>query len=541
MSSTRGNIAVVGCGYWGKNLVRNFHQIGALRWVCDVSAEATREASEQYQVQTSLTLEPVLSDPEVEGVVIAAPAVEHYNLTMRCLDAGKHVFVEKPLSLHLDEARQLVTEAHNRNRILMVGHILQYHPAILKLKDLIRNGELGQIKYIYSSRLNLGKLRTEENILWSFAPHDISAILFLLDEMPVRVTSQGGTYLDSQIADTTMTTCEFKSGVNAHIFVSWLHPFKEQKLCIVGGKKMAVFDDLEPLRKLVLYSHRIDWVERVPVAHKDGGQAIEIPSEEPLRRECEHFLECMRLGHNSRTDGTNGLRVLEVLEACGRSLSQRGQPVDVQVPQPAYFAHPTAVIDPGCEIGRGTKVWHFSHVMSDSTIGHHCNLGQNVVVSPSCKIGNNVKIQNNVSIYTGVELEDYVFCGPSMVFTNVVNPRSHITRRNEYRRTLVKEGATIGANSTILCGITLGRYCFIGAGSVVTRDVPDYALMLGVPARQVGWMCNCGIRLTNTSQSQCPACGRQYEVRNGVAAEVTEQNAPAVREDAHAVFMTAVE
>ncbi|HYK90840.1 MAG TPA: Gfo/Idh/MocA family oxidoreductase, partial [Acidobacteriota bacterium] len=315
MVSTRANVAVVGCGYWGKNLVRNFHQLGALRWVCDVSAEAANEAREQYDVLTSLNLDEVLADPEVEGVVVAAPAAEHYNLATRCLDAGKHVFVEKPLALHLDEARQLVAAAHNRSRLLMVGHILQYHPAILKLKELISEGELGQIKYIYSSRLNLGKLRTEENILWSFAPHDISAILFLLDEMPVRVASQGGTYLDSQVADTTMTTCEFKSGVSAHIFVSWLHPFKEQKLCIVGGKKMAVFDDTEPERKLVLYSHRIDWVGRVPVAHKDGGKAVPLPQEEPLRRECEHFLECMRLGDNPRTDGANGLRVLEVLEA----------------------------------------------------------------------------------------------------------------------------------------------------------------------------------------------------------------------------------
>jgi UDP-2-acetamido-3-amino-2,3-dideoxy-glucuronate N-acetyltransferase len=523
MFSVRANVAVVGCGYWGKNLVRNFHQLGALRWVCDVSADAANEAREQYNVPTSLNLDEVLADPEVEGVVVAAPAAEHYNLATRCLGAGKHVFVEKPLALHLDEARQLVAAARNRSRLLMVGHILQYHPAILKLKELISEGELGKIKYIYSSRLNLGKLRTEENILWSFAPHDISAILFLLDEMPVRVASQGGTYLDSQVADTTMTTCEFKSGVNAHIFVSWLHPFKEQKLCIVGGKKMAVFDDTEPERKLVLYSHRIDWVGRVPVAHKDGGQAVPLPQDEPLRRECEHFLECMRLGHNPRTDGANGLRVLEVLEACGRSLSQKGHPVEVQIAQPGYFAHPTTVIDPGCEIGPGTKIWHFSHIMSGSTIGARCNLGQNVVVSPECKIGNNVKIQNNVSIYTGVELEDNVFCGPSMVFTNVVNPRSHVIRRNEYKRTLVKEGASIGANSTIVCGITLGRYSFIGAGAVVTRDVPDYALMTGVPARQSGWMCNCGIRLTKTSQPKCQACGRQYAITNGVATDITEQ------------------
>ena len=523
MTSREANIAVVGCGYWGRNLVRNFHQLGALRWVCDVSAKAASEAGGQYDVQTSLDMKQILADPAVEGVVIAAPASEHYNLAMRCLRAGKHVFVEKPLALHLDEAQQLVEEAQRLTRILMVGHILQYHPAILKLKDLIQGGELGKIKYIYSSRLNLGKLRTEENILWSFAPHDISAIIYLLDEMPVRVASQGGTYLDSRIVDTTMTTCEFKSGVNVHIFVSWLHPFKEQKLAIVGGKKMAVFDDTVPEKKLILYSHRIDWLGRVPVAHKDGGQVVPLPADEPLRRECEHFLECVRTGRSPRTDGENGVRVLQILEACGRSLSQKGQPVDVHLAQPEYFAHPTAIIDPGCEIGPGTKIWHFTHIMSGSRIGAGCNLGQNVVVSPECKIGNNVKIQNNVSIYTGVELEDNVFCGPSMVFTNVVNPRSHIVRRHEFRKTLVKEGASVGANATIVCGVTLGRYSFVGAGATVTRDVPDYALVVGVPARQTGWICYCGVRLPNSTAAPiCPACGRQYMIKNGVATETAD-------------------
>ncbi len=527
MVASVANVAVVGCGYWGKNVVRNFYELGALRWVCDVRETVLEDVRGKYQVRTSPDLEPILADAEVDGIAIAAPAADHHRLAMRCLVAGKHVLVEKPLALRLDEGRQLVAAARERKRILMVGHILQYHPAILRLRQLIRDGELGRIKYIYSSRLNLGKLRTEENILWSFAPHDISAILFLLEEMPVRVASQGGTYLDSQIVDTTLTTCEFNSGVNAHIFVSWLHPFKEQKLAIVGGKKMAVFDDMEPERKLVLYSHRIDWVGRVPVAHKDGGQVVPLSAEEPLRRECEHFLECMRFGQAPRTDGENGLQVLKVLEACGRSLSQKGQPVEVQQPEPAYFAHPTAVIDPGCEIGPGTKIWHFSHIMSGSKIGSCCNLGQNVVVSPECKIGNNVKIQNNVSIYTGVELEDNVFCGPSMVFTNVVNPRSHIVRRHEYKRTLVKVGASIGANATVVCGITLGRYSFVGAGAVVTHDVPDYALMMGVPARQAGWMCYCGIRLPDNAETPtCSTCGRQYSVLNGIATDITSEPKP---------------
>jgi UDP-2-acetamido-3-amino-2,3-dideoxy-glucuronate N-acetyltransferase len=519
---SKANIAVVGCGYWGKNIVRNFHELGALRWVCDVREDAVRQAGATYHVLATTDLGEVIADAEVEGVAIAAPAAEHYTLAKQCLLAGKHVFVEKPLALHLEDGRKLVEMASSRNRILMVGHILQYHPAILKLKELISKGELGRIRYIYSSRLNLGKLRTEENILWSFAPHDISAILFLLDESPVRIASKGGTYLDPGVADTTMTTCEFQSGVNAHIFVSWLHPFKEQKLAIVGGRKMAVFDDTEPERKLVLYSHRIDWVDRVPVAHKGEGEVVSLPKEEPLRREIEHFLDCMRSGRTPRTNGENGMQVLEVLEACGRSLSQQGVPVNVQLAEPKYFAHSTAVIDDGCEIGLGTKIWHFSHVMSGSKIGANYNLGQNVVVSPECKIGNNVKIQNNVSIYTGVELEDNVFCGPSMVFTNIVNPRSHVIRRHEYRRTLVRQGASIGANATVVCGITLGRYSFVGAGAVVTRDVPDYALMVGVPAKRSGWMCHCGTRLCDaTAHTKCTACGREYLIEGGAATDIT--------------------
>ena len=178
---------------------------------------------------------------------------------------------------------------------------------------------------------------------------------------------------------------------------------------------------------------------------------------------------------------------------------------------PDYFAHQSSFIDPGAEIGAGTKVWHFCHVMPGAVIGERCSLGQNVVVMPGTRIGNNVKIQNNVSIYEGVTLEDDVFCGPSCVFTNVLNPRSHISRKHEYRPTLVRRGATIGANATVVCGTTLGRYAFIGAGAVVTADVPDFALMLGVPARRVGWMCQCGERLPDRNPEQCKVCGTRYK------------------------------
>ncbi len=185
------------------------------------------------------------------------------------------------------------------------------------------------------------------------------------------------------------------------------------------------------------------------------------------------------------------------------------------VPRPGVFVHSSSFVDDPCEIGEGTKIWHFSHVMKDCRIGRNCNLGQNVMVSPGVTIGNNVKIQNNVSVYTGCMLEDDVFCGPSMVFTNVINPRSHVERKSEYKKTLVKRGASLGANSTIICGITIGAYAFIGAGSVVSRDVPDYALVFGSPAKLRGWVCACGIKIefgakSPEAKAQCPACGVQY-------------------------------
>jgi UDP-2-acetamido-3-amino-2,3-dideoxy-glucuronate N-acetyltransferase len=522
-------VAVVGSGYWGKNLVRNFHQLGALEYVCDEKQEALTDAKAKYGVKTTRDFDQILHDRNIDGVVIAVPAAQHYEMVKKCLMHEKDVFVEKPLALHAAEGKELAKIARERKRILMVGHILQYHPAMLELKRLIQEGELGKIQYIYSSRLNLGKLRTVENILWSFAPHDISAILFLLGELPHRVSSHGGTYLNSHIFDTTLTTCDFKGGIKAHIFVSWLHPFKEQKFAVVGDKKMAVFDDMEKNRKLVLYTHRIDWVDRMPVAHKDNGFVVPVADEEPLRRECEHFLECMQSRNVARTDGQSAVQVLEVLEACEQSLKVNGTPVelaDTPIRVPAYYSHPTAVIDDDCEIGRGTKIWHFSHVMPGSSLGANCNVGQNVVISAGVRIGSNVKIQNNVSVYTGVELEDDVFCGPSMVFTNVINPRSHIVRKNEYKRTLIKKGASIGANATIVCGITLGRYSFVGAGSVVTRDVPDYALVLGVPAVQVGWVCYCGVRLTPAgSDAECCACGRHYTIENGACTESISESA----------------
>src|SRR5215469_9134676 len=369
----RVRVAVVGAGYWGKNLVRNFHALGALATVCDSNEATLRRIRQEYGVATTEHYQALLEDEGTDAVVVATPAAQHYTLVRQALEAGKHVFVEKPLALRWIEGKELVELARKRNLILMVGHILEYHPAIAELSRLIQEGHLGKIQYIHSSRLNLGKLRTEENILWSFAPHDISVILNLLGEAPFRCTAQGGSYLNPPIVDTTLSTLEFASGVKAHMFVSWLHPFKEQKLCVIGSQKMAVFDDLEPEKKLIVYAHRINWLERKPVAERDGGQVIAVSNEEPLRNECQHFLDCVRTGSRPRTDGETALRVLEVLDACERSLRDVGAPVAVIEEAPHYFAHPTAVIDSSCEIGEGTRIWHFSHAMPRTRIGKHCN------------------------------------------------------------------------------------------------------------------------------------------------------------------------
>jgi UDP-2-acetamido-3-amino-2,3-dideoxy-glucuronate N-acetyltransferase len=412
----------------------------------------------------------------------------------------------------VEEGAELVELARRHARILMVGHLLLYHPAIVELRRMVEVGDFGRVEYISSSRLNLGKLRTEEDILWSFAPHDIAAILHLLGEEPASIAAQGASYLNHPISDVTLTILGFKSGVKANIFVSWLHPFKEQKLVIVGNQKMAVFDDTQTENKLVVYPHKIEWVNRMPVAHRAEGQVVPLPKHEPLQIECSHFLECVRDRRRPLTDGENGLHVLKVLHAAGQSVRNHGQPMTLQAP-PArkFFVHPSAYVDSPSEIGDGTKIWHFSHVMPNCSIGANCNLGQNVNIAPKVRIGNNVKIQNNVSVYSGVELEDDVFCGPSMVFTNVINPRSHVNRKSEYQRTLVKRGASLGANSTILCGTTIGEFAFVGAGAVVTHDVPAYALMVGVPARQVGWMCECGVRLPDSeSLLSCADCGKRF-------------------------------
>jgi len=321
-------VALVGCGYWGKNLARNLHQMGHLVAVCDPSAKVLKEVKGAYRgVKTTRDYGNLLEDPKVKAVAVAAPAALHYDLARKALMAGKDVFVEKPLALRVPQAEELVELARARKRILMVGHILEYHPAIRKLKEFADAGELGEIHYVYSNRLNLGKVRQEENILWSFAPHDISVILLLVGAMPEWASTSGQHYLQHDVADVTMTCLAFPGKARAHIFVSWLHPFKEQKLVVVGSRKMAVFDDVIKEGKLKIFDKGIEWKDGQPVTRQTAESTLFFPEVEPLREELAHFVDCVRSRKSPRTDGSNGLRVLRVLDACQRSIAGNGQPV----------------------------------------------------------------------------------------------------------------------------------------------------------------------------------------------------------------------
>jgi UDP-2-acetamido-3-amino-2,3-dideoxy-glucuronate N-acetyltransferase len=510
-------VAVVGNGYWGKNLVRNFYELGALGKVCDNTPSLLAAAKAKYpSIECCSQYSDLLQDDSIRGVVIAAPATSHFSMAKSALLAGKDVFVEKPLALTVIEGKELVELAEKNGRVLMVGHILQYHPAIRKLKELVSRGTLGRVEYVYSNRLNIGKIRAEENILWSFAPHDVSVLLSLLGEEPQSVSCEGGAYLTQNVADVTLSQFQFANGVRAHVFVSWLHPFKEQRLVVVGSEQMAVFDDTAN-HKLLLYPHRVEWKDRIPTAVKAEAVHVPVDVQEPLRNECQEFLDCIESRRRPLTDGPEGLRVLKVLEACQVSIAaHKAVNLDTaaQTAKPAYFVHPSATVDQPCEIGAGTKIWHYSHVLSGAKIGQRCIIGQNCQVAGGAVVGNNVKIQNNVSIYAGAEIEDDVFLGPSCVLTNVTNPRSQVNRHSLYEKTVFHRGTTVGANATIVCGIELGRYSFIGAGAVVAKSVPDYALMVGNPARQVGLMSRHGHRLIEPDADGvmiCPESGYHYK------------------------------
>ncbi len=518
---------MIGAGRWGKNIARNFYELGVLHTICDPNENLLDDYKKQYpDIQTTASYQSILDNPTLTQVVIAAPAGLHYILAKQALEAGKDVFVEKPLCLDLHEAEELIQLAEKGQQILMVGHILQYHPCVKRLQELIGSGELGQLQYIVSNRLNLGAIRTEENALWDLAPHDISVVLSLCNQLlPEKVKCLGGAFVSPGIADTALTTMRFEGNLRAHIYVSWLNPYKEQKLVVVGSNGMLVFDDTRPWEeKLLLFRNHLTWRDdQTPdVSHRDA-EKIHVEPKEPLKEECRHFLKCCEERIEPQTDGKEGLRVLKVLQAAQASLNVDGMaknPRDKHLLKssktPHYSVHPTVVIDSNVVIGNGSTILQFSHLMEGCKIGEETEIGQNVSLSPNVVLGNRVTVQNQVNIESGITCEDHVFLGHGVVFTNVKNPRGKAVAQ----KTLIKEGATICTNSSIQTGLEIGEHSFIEAGAVVTQNVKPYALIESMTGRQAGWVSRNGKKLDlplqapsgETLTATCPATEEIYHL-----------------------------
>lgn len=329
MSERPVTVGVVGLGYWGPNLARNFDRLpqAELRWICD-GAEASRERWGQVfpDARVSSDLDELLADPDLDAVVIATPVPTHATLAVKVLEAGKHCFVEKPLAQSVAEAEQAVAAARDAGRVLMVGHLLEYHPGLETLKAIADSGELGDIHYIYGNRLNLGKLRAEENALWSLGAHDVSVVLRLAGgEEPIELSATGECYMQEGIEDVVFAYMRFPSGLAAHLHLSWLDPHKERRFTVVGSKKMATFDDMELERKLTIYDKGFDqdassYGEYITRSGDISNPSI--PNDEPLRIECAHFVDSIRSGQPPRSNGVSGLRVVRVLEALQQSLDE---------------------------------------------------------------------------------------------------------------------------------------------------------------------------------------------------------------------------
>ena len=328
-------VGVVGLGYWGPNLARNFDALpGAeLAWICDASEEArTRWAARLPGARVAADIEELLADPELDAVAVATHVPTHAAVAERVLEAGKHCFVEKPLAQSVTEAERVVDAAQDAGRVLMVGHLLEYHPGVQKLLELVSSGELGDVRYIYSNRLNLGKLRADENALWSLGAHDVSVVLALADEEPYECRAVGESYMRDQVEDVVFCYLRFPSGLAAHLHLSWLDPHKERRFTVVGSKRMATFDDMALERKVEVYDKGFDedfssYGEYI--ARSGDIHSPRVSNEEPLRIECTHFIERIRDGRPPRSDGESGLRVVRVLEALQRSLEESSRAATV--------------------------------------------------------------------------------------------------------------------------------------------------------------------------------------------------------------------
>uniref|UniRef100_A0A7S0ZGF9 Gfo/Idh/MocA-like oxidoreductase N-terminal domain-containing protein n=1 Tax=Timspurckia oligopyrenoides TaxID=708627 RepID=A0A7S0ZGF9_9RHOD len=561
-------VGVIGCGKWGQNHVRALHEMNLLSAVSDLNSSTLSELNSRFnlaQSGVSISSDPyaniMQNSADTHAVIIASPTNTHAQLAKECLLAGKHVFVEKPISMDSKEVRELMRLAAERQLVLMTGHIVLFDRAFERMLRLIENGLIGVPRYISATRLSLGTFRNDADVLWTLAPHDIAMIDAVLARFSQRgsavvhncemhVTAASGSCVFSESrsdAGTITLRCGTRFGeVHALVSVSWLHAAKERKFIVHGEHGSLEYDALNPDQSQALRHHRHHVAYNSEAKSVQVSRSVSNESGNPfshdqtasekerfadsLTMELDHFLECIieeRL--ENKAGGQQALRVVTVLEEAhrlieaaalgSRNVTQHAgkESLNQENTVDNVFVHDSAYVDANVTLCSGVKLWHFVHVMSGAKIGSESSLGQNVFVGKGVDIGRGVKVQNNVSIYEGVSVADHVFIGPSVVFTNVRNPRSEINRRADFASTRLCKGVTVGANATIVCGITVGEYAFIGAGSVVTKDVAPFTLVYGNPATCQGYVSPLGYRLNEKSCGHdgekifsCSETGREF-------------------------------
>lgn len=480
-------LGLIGGGYWGKNLIRVFNNLNILHSICEIDDNLIEKYKTDYpNIIITKSFDDLLQNDEINMICVSLPAQMHYDYGIKVLKAKKHLYMEKPITLNIDEAIILDNIANQNNLILMTGHILHYHQGIKKIKEILFDKQLGDIKYITCNRKSHGIYRTYENVLWSFGVHDISIVLSLCQGTFNNVKNlkcTGKSFITKDVYDIVNLSMEIND-IYVNINVDWNSPYKEQKMSIVCSKGMILFDDVEKENKVKIFYNHINDISDHPIANKSHGTVCNLnPYISPLESECIHFIECCNTLQNPITHGKEAIEVLKVLKQCDKILNKNMN---------NYFCHETSIINDGCLIKDDTKIWQWCHITKEAVIGKGCNIGQNCYISGT--LGDGCKVQNNVSVYKGIEAGNNVFFGPSCVLTNDINPRCEYSKNGEYIKTIIEDGVSIGANATIICGNKIGKYSLIGAGAVITKDVEPFSIMVGNPATKIGTINKSGDR-----------------------------------------------